>query len=82
MWDILDQKAGTGQLPRLMFACGEDDALLYSLFCDFRAHAEQIGLDAYWFTRPGYKHEWRFWDLAIQEALNFFGLEETGGNPF
>ena len=47
-----------------------------------REVAEEIGLDAYFFTRPGYKHEWRFWDLAIQEALRFFGLEETGGNPF
>lgn len=82
VWAILDEKAKTGTLPRLMFACGEEDALLYGLFCKFRAHAEEIGLDAHWFTRPGYKHEWRFWDLAIQEALRFFGLEEAGGNPF
>ena len=82
VWAILDEKAHTGELPKLMFACGEDDVLLYKLFCEFRAHAEEIGLDAYWFTRPGYKHEWRFWDLAIQEALNFFGLTENGGNPF
>lgn len=82
VWAILDRKAGTGELPRLMFACGEEDALLYHLFCDFRAHAEEIGLDAHWFTLPGYKHEWRFWDLAIQEALRFFGLDENGGNPY
>lgn len=82
VWVILDKKAQTGELPKLMFACGEQDALLYGLFCDFRAHAEQIGLKAHWFTQPGYKHEWRFWDLAIQEALNFFGLHENGGNPF
>lgn len=82
VWAILDEKVHTGTLPRLMFACGEDDALLYPLFCEFRAHAEEIGLEAHWFTRPGYRHEWRFWDLAIQEALTFFGLTETGGNPF
>lgn len=82
VWKIIDEKAATGELPKLMFACGEDDALIYGLFSDFRKHAEEIGLDAYFFTRPGYKHEWRFWDLAIQEALRFFGLEETGGNPF
>lgn len=82
VWAILDEKAGTGELPRLMFACGEEDALLYPLFCDFRSHAKETGLNAHWFTLPGYKHEWRFWDLAIQEALNFFGLEENGGNPF
>ncbi len=82
IWAILDEKAHTGELPRLMFACGEEDTLLYPLFCEFQAHAKEIGLDAYWFTRPGYKHEWRFWELAIQEALTFFGLTETGGNPF
>lgn len=82
VWAILDEKAGTGELPKLMFACGEEDALLYPLFCEFRAHAEKIGLRAHWFTRPGYRHEWRFWDLAIQEALDFFGLKENGGNPF
>ncbi len=74
VWAILDQKAGTGELPKLMFACGEQDALLYGLFCEFRAHAEKIGLDAHFFTLPGYKHEWRFWDAAIQEALRFFGI--------
>lgn len=82
VWAILDEKAGSGTLPKLMFACGEQDALLYGLFCDFRAHAEAIGLDAHWFTLPDYRHEWRFWDLSIQEALRFFGLEENGGNPF
>ena len=33
-------------------------------------------------TLPGFRHEWRFWDAAIQEALRFFGLDENGGNPF
>lgn len=82
VWAILDRKARTGELPRLMFACGEEDAMLYPLFCRFRAHAAEIGLDAHWFTLPGFRHEWRFWDAAIQEALRFFGLDENGGNPF
>jgi len=29
-----------------MFACGEQDELMYELFCQFRKHAEQIGLNA------------------------------------
>jgi S-formylglutathione hydrolase FrmB len=82
VWAILNKKASDGTLPRLMFACGEDDAMVYPFLCDFRTHAKEIGLNAHWFIRPGYKHEWRFWDLAIQEALDFFGLEEEGGNPF
>lgn len=82
VWAIIDEKAKTGALPRLMFACGEEDAVLYGLYCDFRKHAEEIGLDAHWYSLPGYGHEWRFWDLGIQEALRFFGLDENGGNPY
>lgn len=25
---------------------------------------------------PGYSHGWRFWDLAIKDALHFFGIGE------
>ena len=87
VWAILDRYAAGGEaelakLPRLMFACGEDD-FLYENFKAFRAHCEETGLPAEWLTLPGYKHEWRFWDLAIQRALTFFGLDdETGGNPY
>ena len=82
LWAILDRKAATGELPRLMFACGTADAL-YPEFEKFRKHAQDIGLQAEWFTLDGYRHEWRFWDLAIQKALSFFGLDDChGGNPY
>jgi putative tributyrin esterase len=82
VWAILDKLAKTGTLPRLMFACGQEDEMLYQYYKIFKKHAQEIGLEAHWFELPGYKHEWRFWDLAIQEALDFFGLDEKGGNPF
>lgn len=75
VWEIINQKAGTGQLPRLFFACGEDDAVIYGLFQSFREHAREIGLDAEFFSGPGYRHEWPFWDLGIQKALRFFGFD-------
>jgi putative tributyrin esterase len=82
VWAIIDKLAKTGKLPRLMFACGQEDVMLYEFYKIFQKHAQDIGLEAHWFELPGYKHEWRFWDLAIQEALNFFGLDEKGGNPY
>lgn len=82
VWALIDQLTPTGKLPRLMFACGQDDTLLYERYKIFQDHCQEIGLDATWFDLPKYKHEWRFWDIAIQEALKFFGLEETGGSPF
>ena len=85
VWAILDGFAGRKELdklPRLMFACGEEDFLAKN-FTIFRKHAEEIGVKAEWFTLPGYGHEWRFWDLAIQHALTYFGLDaDEGGNPF
>lgn len=82
VWAILDKLAKTETLPRLMFACGQEDEMLYGYYKIFKKHAQEIGLEAHWFELPGYKHEWRFWDLAIQEALGFFGLDEKGGNPY
>ncbi len=74
VWVIIDRLASTGKLPRLMFACGEADTMIYANYLKFKKHCEAIGLQAHWFSRPGYAHEWRFWDLGIQEALSFFGL--------
>ena len=74
-------EAGT-DLPRLMFGCGESDGL-YAGFLDFKAKAEKLDLDAEFFSVPKLKHEWRFWDLAIQRALDFFGIPAIdAGNPF
>ena len=82
VWAIIDKLAGTGKLPRLMFACGMEDGL-YPNYLTFKKHAKEINLDAEWLEIEGYRHEWRFWDIAIQKALSFFGLDDVqGGNPY
>ena len=82
VWRIIDETASSGILPRLLFACGADDALMYENLLSFREHAQHIGLDAEFWIREGYAHEWRFWDLAIQKAFEFFGLEDVPSNTF
>lgn len=72
-WRLVTEKAHTGELPRLYFAIGKDDHL-YASYAHFKAYAEKIGLPAVFEEVDGYRHEWRFWDLAIQKALAFFGL--------
>ena len=58
------------------FGIGEDDGL-YPEFLHFRERADkELHLEADYFTIPGLKHEWRFWDLAIQRAMDFFGLQK------
>ncbi len=82
VWKIMDTLAGTGKLPKLLFACGTADTMIYNKLMIFKKHAEEIELDAEFWELEGYRHEWRFWDLAIQHALEFFGLEDTGASPF
>lgn len=82
VWDIIDELSPTGRLPKLLFAYGTGDTVIVERMKDFRPHAEQIGLDCEFWTLDGYKHEWRFWDLAIQHALDFFGLKDTGYSKF
>ena len=60
-------------LPKLYFACGKDDPL-YPGYLHFREHAREIGLKAAFEEIEGYRHEWRFWDLAIEKALDYFGI--------
>lgn len=82
VWDIMNSLAGSGKLPRLLFACGTGDTMIYENLKTFKSHTEKVGIEAEFWTLDGYGHEWRFWDLAIQHALEFFGLEDTGASPF
>ncbi|MDQ0664656.1 putative tributyrin esterase [Arthrobacter ulcerisalmonis] len=82
VWAIIDRLSPTGTLPRLLFATGKDDELAVEILAPFRRHAEEIGLDAEFWTPDGFRHEWRFWDLAIQRALDFFDLPLQESNPF
>ena len=36
----------------------------------------KIGLNAKFDEREGYAHEWRFWELEIQEILKYFGFKK------
>lgn len=82
VWDRLPELNKSGTLPRLYFCCGKND-FLFDRYQKFKDYAQEIGLNATFEEADGYTHEWRFWDLFIQKALVFFGLEEDGqGNPF
>lgn len=73
-WEHIQTLVHHPQAPNLYFCCGEADATMQD-FLAFKEYAEKIGLTATFETEPGYAHEWRFWDLYIQKALDFFGLE-------
>ena len=81
LWRLCEEKAGT-DLPRMYFAIGGDDAGI-ERFKRFREHAGEIGFEAEFEVIPGFVHEWRVWDITIQRALKFFGMDSReGGNKF
>ncbi|MBR5520512.1 MAG: hypothetical protein IKU54_00800 [Oscillospiraceae bacterium] len=71
---ILKEQKNTGLLPKMYFACGDKD-FLYNGYTEFKLWAEKEKLDILFEEVPGFIHEWRFWDMAIQKALDFFGQE-------
>ena len=64
----------TGKLPKMYFTCGDKD-FLYEGYTEFKAWMLKNKIPAEFEEFSGYKHEWRFWDIAIQKSLDFFGLE-------
>jgi putative tributyrin esterase len=80
-WRLFQEKVGT-DLPKMYFSIGEDDAG-FERFQAFRKKAEEIGFEGVFETIPGYKHEWRIWDITIQHALEYFGFNSREkGNAF
>jgi len=77
VWRVIDERAQTGTLPRLLFTSGADDDYVMDDLRPFQAHAAEIGLDAQFRIRDGYTHEWDFWDLAIRDAFEFFGFSDV-----
>ena len=83
VWDRMGALAGTGTLPELYIASGTDDFLYDCWYLPFKKYAGELGLKATFEEFDGYGHEWRFWDMTIQRALDFFGLvAKDRGNEF
>ena len=83
-WDILADLVKEGkELPKLYAACGKND-FLYEAYATFKAYCQELGVPVKFEEIEGFTHEWRFWDLTIQHAMTYFGLDRPvdAGNPF
>ena len=70
-------------MPKLYFSCGTADFVMYKDFQKFRVYAQSVGLKAEFTEMEGYGHEWRFWELCVQDAMEkFLPGPKTGGNSF
>jgi putative tributyrin esterase len=84
VWDIAAKAVKDGvDLPKLYFACGGDDKGIVTNLGIWKEYADGLGIEATYEIIPGYRHEWRFWDIAIEKAMDLFGIvNESAGNPF
>lgn len=79
-WERMEEVFSKGELPPFYFATGTDD-VFYPAFETFRRHAEERGYPITFEEIPGYGHEWRFWDLTIEKALDFFNIPKKVVDP-
>ncbi len=56
--------------PKMYIACGEEDPLFPNA-SQLQEDMKEFGADVTWVPRPGYVHEWRFWDEQIEAFLNW-----------
>lgn len=80
-WDIFFKSKK--KLPKMYFYIGDED-FLYKAHLEFKAEVEKkksknVVIKEY----PGYHHEWRIWDLAIEDFIKQCDPHTVGaGNRF
>ena len=81
-WRIVDERAATPRCPDSISLWAKTTSSM-SISSTSKSTRRRSVFDATFEEFDGYKHEWRFWDMAIQRALTFFGLDQTdAGNTF
>lgn len=76
IWDRLPEAAKKNCLPRMYVCCGTKDVNVYPRFLRFRKYIESLDIEATFEEYEGYAHEFPLWDITIERALDFFGLEK------
>ena len=71
-WDRMKETAG--EFPMLYACCGTEDRNVYPRFLRFREYCKSLGISGLFEEYQGYGHEHALWDVAIQKAMDYFGL--------
>ncbi len=75
IWDKVPEVAKMENPPKFYFCCGTNDGV-YPNYLHFKKYAQSVGLDATFHEMEGYAHEWRFWEIELQNILAFFGFNK------
>ena len=74
-WDLVPKVAQMENPPKFYFCCGTNDGV-YPNWLHFKQYAQSVGLKAVFHEMEGYAHEWRFWEIELQNILKFFGFKK------
>lgn len=66
----LAEQVDRDTMPALWMSCGDQDGLLEDNRTAHR-HLESLGIEHFYREDKGYAHSWDYWDMAIQDALQF-----------
>ena len=58
------------KFPKVYMATGQDD-FLYEADKEFKDKLIELGADVTWDEKPGYGHEWRWWDMQIEKFIEW-----------
>lgn len=78
IWDRLPAAVKRGNLPKMYICCGMCDKNVYPRYVRFHEYMERLGAVVDWQEYEGYRHEYPLWNIAIQKALDFFGIPVVG----
>ena len=73
LWDRIRCLAEQKALPPLYFTIGTED-FFYQDYLAFKSCVQELGWPVVFSETPGFGHQWDFWDSALPQVLDFFGL--------
>ena len=74
-WRLTEETAKKENCPGLFLATGDRDKFIERIRY-YRDYARSVGMPMEYREYEGYVHEWRVWDLALDEYLRWLGLNK------
>jgi len=69
LYQLSRQMADGTNVPAIFIACGKNDPL-YSSIEQFADSLTEMKLQPTWISVDGYGHEWRFWNLIVEQFMD------------
>ena len=77
--ELENRLAEGAALPELFLCCGQED-FLYESVVRFRNTLLKKGVKHRWDDVPGFEHEWKFWDIELEQFLDWIPRTDAYAN--